>query len=38
MKYEEPYIEVIELQEAIITLVSGEGEPGDDSIDLGGWS
>lgn len=35
MKYKEPYIEVIELQETIITLSSTEGEPDDDFIDLG---
>ena len=36
MKYEEPYIEVIALQETIITLMSTEGEPDDDFVDLGG--
>ena len=35
VKYEEPYIEVINLQGTIITLMSGvEGE--DEDVDLGG--
>ena len=35
MKYEEPYIKVIVRQETIITLISTEGEPDDDFIDVG---
>jgi len=30
MKYEKPYMQIIELQETVITLVSGDG--GDDGI------
>ena len=35
MKYEEPYIEVIVLQEAIHTLTGMSGETPDDDVDLG---
>ncbi len=33
MKYEKPYMQIIELQETVITLVSGS--EGDDYIDWG---
>ncbi len=32
MKYEEPYIQIVELQGVIVTLVSGNE---DDDVDLG---
>lgn len=35
MKYEEPYIEVIVLQESIHTLTGMSGEIEDDGVDLG---